>query len=311
MSELRKAVEEYLAIRRCCGFQLKKASRFLRQFADFAEGRGASFITAELAVSWAGQPGAARSRVCAERLSCLRAFARHRQASDPRCEVPASDVFPYRIRRKPPFIYREEEIRQLLCSARRLAGRLGLRPQTFATLYGLLAAAGMRTSEAVSLDRRDVDPERHLIRIRRSKFGKSRLIPVHATTSLALQRYSTLRDRVFPRPEGSSFFLSELGRRPAVGSVQGTFRRLCRQAGLHRPEQDRPPRLHDLRHTFAVRTLLSWYRAGLDVHSRMLLLSTYLGHGDVEATYWYLSAVPELLGLAAQRLHRPEQGGLP
>ena len=302
MSPLRQAVDEYLALRRGLGFSLRLPGAMLRQFATFCEREGAPYITRELALRWAQHPANAQPATWASRLGAVRRFAQFWSASDPRTEVPPLGLLPHRYRRKPPYLYTEDEVRRLIAVARRLPSATGLRPATYATLLGLLAVTGLRISEALALNRVDVDGAEAVLTIRRTKFGKSRLVPVHPSTHRALGRYARRRDRVYPKPTTESFFVSERGARLTEWTVRYTFNRLSRRIGLRGPADRRGPRLHDFRHRLAVNTLLRWYRAGVDVERHLPALSTYLGHGHVGDTYWYLSAVPELLRLAAARL---------
>ena len=302
MSPLRTAVDEYLALRRGLGFSLRGPGALLRQFAAFLEREGASSITRELALRWATQPATTHPAHWATRLSTVRRFAQFWSAADPRTEVPPLGLLPHRYGRKPPYIYTEGEIRRLIAVARQLPSTTGLRPATYATLLGLLAVTGLRISEALALNRADVDGAEAVLTIRRTKFGKSRLVPLHPSTQRALERYARRRDRVYPTPTTESVFVSERGARLTQWTVRHTFNRLSRRIGLRGPADRRGPRLHDFRHRVAVTTLLRWYRAGVDVERHLPALSTYLGHGHVADTYWYLSAVPELLRLAAARL---------
>lgn len=306
MSELRTAVADYLTIRRALGFKLEKASRLLPQFVDFLERAGVSAVTTELALAWAKQPPDAHSNEWGRRMSTVRSFARHLQALDPRTEVPAPDLLPMPARRATPYLYSEADIAALVKAARAL--RAPLRAATFETFIGLLAVTGMRAGEAVRLDRDDLDEADNLLTIRNSKFGKSREVPLHPSTVEALQNYARMRDELFPRPTTTSFFVSTTGTRLTYSCFHLTFLELVRQAGLQPRSASCRPRPHDLRHTFAVHTLLGWYRAGLDVEAQMPLLSTYLGHFHPRHTYWYLSATPELLALAGQRLERVRGG---
>ncbi len=274
----------------------------LRQFAAFLEREGAPYITRELALRWAQHPANAQPATWASRLSTVRRFAQFWSAADPRTEVPPLGLLPHRYGRKPPYIYTEGEIRRLIAGARQLPSATGLRPATYATLLGLLAVTGMRISEALALNRDDVNWSEAVLAVRRTKFGKSRLVPVHPSTQRALRRYTRRRDRVYPKPTTESVFVSERGARLTPWTVRYTFNRLSRRIGLRGPADRRGPRRHDLRHRLAVDTLLRWYRAGVDVERHLPELSTYLGHGHVADTYWYLSAVPELLRLAAARL---------
>ena len=298
---LLEALEEYLALRRALGFILDAPCRALHSFVAYAEHEGAFSITTDLALKWAMQPDCQPAQ-WANRLSMVRRFARYMSALDARTEIPPDGLLPHRFRRKRPYIYTEEEITHLIGAAQNLSSPLGLRAATYSTLLGLLAVTGMRVSEPVALDRDDIDLTRGILIIRRTKFGKSRMLPLHATTVEALRHYHKLRDRVFRNTK--SFFVSERGIRLTVWSVRKTFILLSRQTGLRGPDDSHGPRLHDLRHRFAIETLLSWYRAGIDVERRMPELSAYLGHVHVNDTYWYISAVPELLQLATLRLEQ-------
>lgn len=302
MSPLRQALEEYLAVRRALGFKLREAGRALRLFVEFAEEKGASFITTELALSWAQQPSEADPAYWTSRLGMVRCFARYCSTLDSRTELPPEGLLPHRFRRKPPYLYSDAQILRLIAAAERLPSRTGLRAATYSTLLGLMAVTGMRTSEPISLDRDDVDLDRGVMTIRSTKFGKSRYVPIDSSTQQALEQYQRRRDRLCLDPQTSSFFLSEQGTRVNKLTLEQTFVKLSHEIDLRGPSDRRGPRLHDLRHTFAVRTILDWYRKGLDVESRLPKLATYLGHTHVNDTYWYLSATPELLQWAVRRL---------
>lgn len=303
MNTLREAAQEYVSLRRCLGY---RAGSALLQFVSFMEQRKAPFITCDLAVEWAVLPTKAQPVYWASRLSAVRLFARHRHATDPRTEVPPLGLLPARHQRRQPYLYSEDEIARLMGAAAQLASPTGLRAQTYVTLLGLLGVAGLRISEAIGLDRHDVDLEAGILTIRRTKFGKTRLVPVHRSTTQALRGYGQLRDRVHPSPRTSSFLVAEAGARLVKNTVEDVFVRLSRRVGLRGLEgrHGHGPRLHDLRHRWAVDTLLRWYRAGVDVERHLPELSTYLGHTHVSDTYWYLSAVPELMGLAMALLER-------
>lgn len=307
MSPLRRAVDEYLALRQALGFRLCRPAALLTQFAAFLEQEGAPYITRELALRWAQQPIHAQPAHWATRLGIVRRFAQFWRASDPRTEVPPLGLLPHRYRRTHPYIYTDREIQRLLKVARQLPSATGIRPATYATLLGLLAVTGLRISEALALNQEDVGGPEALLTIRRTKFGKSRLVPLHPSSRRALERYARLRDRIYPRPHTDSFFVSERGHRLTQCTVRWTFNRLSRQIGLRGPADRCGPRLHDFRHRLAVRTLMRWYRAGVDVERHLPELSTYLGHTHVNDTYWYVSAVPALLRLAAARLE--QRGG--
>jgi integrase len=240
----------------------------------------------------------------------VRQFAQHRSATDPRTEIPPQGLLPHRYRRRAPYIYRDEEIQTLIDAAKELPSSSGLRAWTFSTLFGLIAVTGMRMGEPIALNREDVDLSRGDLFIRGAKFGKSRLVPLHPSTQEVLQEYVRRRAAINPRPKTPSFFLCERGNRLTDGMVRWTFVKISHQIGLRGPGDRRGPRLQDLRHTFAVKTIMRWYRAGLDVEQHLPELSTYLGHAHVADTYWYLSATPELLQLVANRCSAPEGGSL-
>jgi integrase len=311
MSPLQSTLDEYLALRRALGHKLCDAERLLRRFVAFADRAGAPYITTELAMAWATQPAAVQPAEWARRLGVARRFAQYCSAIDPRTTIPPPDLLPHRYRRPTPYIYRDEEIARLLDAARQLPSVTGLRPYTYATLFGLYAATGMRCNEALRLDRDDVDLANGILTVHGTKFGKSRHVPLHPSTQRALQRYAVRRDRLCPTPACPSFFLSERGTRLSHWSVRWTFVKLSRQIGLRGAGESRGPRLHDLRHRLAITTLLRWYRRGVDVERHLPALSTYLGHAHITDTYWYLTATPELLRQALRRMERSERGTQP
>jgi len=308
MSALSMALNEYLSVRRALGFKLYQDGLCLAQFVHFAEVERSAFITRDLALHWATQPGHATPAYWASRLTMVRQFARYCSALDARTEIPPVGLLPFRSKRKQPYLYSDQEITRLLHAAEQLPSPRGLRAATCTTVFGLLAVTGMRISEPLALDRDDVDLEQGALTIRESKFGKSRWLPVHSTTRMALQRYSERRDQLFPSVLTTSFFISERATRLTQSAVRATFVKLSHQIGLRGPQDHYGPRLHDFRHRFAVRTLLNWYHAGVDVEQRLPVLAAYLGHAHVNDTYWYLSAIPELLALAVQRLESAPAG---
>lgn len=308
MSTLQTALDEYLAVHRALGVKLRLSGRLLQRFVDFAGRAGADYITAELALAWATQPAAAQPAQWANRLGMVRRFALYCSASDPRTVVPAPDLLPHRYYRPKPYLYRDDEIRRLLDAAWRLPPVDGLRPHTFATLFGLYVATGLRANEPLRLDRDDVDLVNGVLTIRDSKFGKSRYVPVHPSTQRALQRYAERRDRRCHDLATPSFFVSDRGTRLTEWCVRWTFVKLSREIGLRGADDSRGPRLHDLRHRLAITTLLRWYRRGVDVERELPRLSTYLGHAHVTDTYWYLTATPQLLHCALRRVERSKQG---
>lgn len=305
MSSLRDRAEDYLRMRRALGYKLEIAGWHLLGFISHLEEIGASTVTIENAVGWATSAGTDPS-YWAHRLSVVRQFARHLKMLDPACEVPPAQLIPYRAPRAIPFLYEPEEIVALM----RAAGALDppLLAANYQTLIGLLAVTGLRLGEAVRLDRGDLDVRHRLLRIIDSKFGKSREVVLHDSTVLALTTYERLRDRRFPQPRCDAFLVSLRGTRLLKKCVHHMFARLVRTAGLTPRSPRCRPRPHDLRHAFAVRTLLEWYRDGVDVQARLPLLSTYMGHVNPASTYWYLTAAPELLALAADRLESTIEG---
>lgn len=301
---LEQALNDYIRIRRSLGFRLQQQASSLRNFVAFLRAEGASYITTELALRWATQPAKAHPAAWAWRLGRVRRFAIWYSATGPRTEIPPTGFLPHRRRRKSPHIYSDDEIERLLRRTQQLPSRKGLRSRTFTTLFGLLVATGMRVNEVLSLDRADVDFDRGTLHVQRTKFGKSRYVPVHPSTVEALKKYAEARGRLFPTPPTPAFFISERGRRITGATARYTFAKLSQQLGLRVPAEGhgRGPRLHDMRHRFAVRTMIHWYRSGLDVERELPKLATYLGHVHVNESYWYLEAVPELLQLATDRL---------
>lgn len=300
MSDLSSHIDDYLAMRRALGFKLGKEGRLLRDFAVSAEAAGASTVTTDLAVAWAILPQSASPVWAAQRLSMVRGFARYVQAFDPAAQVPPAGLLPARTRRVTPYIYSDAEVAALMAAARML--RNPLRAATFETLIGLLAATGMRGSEAMQLDDSDIDAPAGMLAIRATKFRKSRQLPLHPATLGALAGYQALRDQLCPAPGTGSLLVSTTGARLCQATMQPAFRHLLRQAGIGQRTVRPRPTIHGLRHSFAVKTLIGWYHDGQDVQARMPALSTYLGHVAPAATYWYLTGTPELLALAAARL---------
>lgn len=305
MNTLREAVEDYLAMRRGLGFKLHRDGKRLLDFVSFLEERGATSITTSLALEWAQQPSPAQPATWGQRLSYVRGFARYRSAMDPQTEIPSSRLLPYCPGRARPYLYTDQEIEHLLNAALKLPPADGLRRWIYHALLGLLAVSGLRISEAIGLKLEDVDLGEGLLTVRGAKLGKSRLVPLHVSTRQVLANYKLRRDDFLAGRPASYFFISQRGNHLDTGDVHRTFYLLSRQTGLRDPDSSSGPRLHDFRHRFAVETMLRWYRAGEDVERRLPVLSTYLGHVHVSDTYWYLTACPELMGLAVKRLeHR-------
>jgi integrase len=302
MKPLRQAIDDYIRLRRSLGFKLRDRADDLRNFAVFMEQKAAPYVTTELAMEWATQSADHQPSGWAQRLGFVRVFARHWHATDPRTEIPPAGLLPFRPRRARPYLYSEREIQKLLAAALKLSPSQGLRPRTYYCLFGLLAVAGLRIGEALKLEQPDVDLGEGILTIRQTKFGKTRLVPLHTSTRDVMADYARRRDRFQRNPSSPCFFLNDHGRWLDGSAVRRTFYDLSRQIGLRGPEDHKGPRLHDFRHRFAVRTLVEWYRSNEDIERRLPVLSTFLGHGHVADTYWYLSVEPELMGLATRRL---------
>jgi integrase/recombinase XerD len=304
MSSNTDAVEDYLALRRGLGFKLRSAGLALLDFAAFLDHERAPHITNELALRWAMLPQQCQPALWAARLRYVRGFARHRRATDPRNEIPPDTLLPFRPQRARPYLYSDPEIQRLLAAATALPPLNGLRGATYHCLFGLLTVTGLRISEAIALEPRDVDLQHGVLTIRGAKFGKSRLVPLHLSSQRVLARYARRRDRHLGAKIPPRFLVNDQGRSLESSNVRRVFYKLSRQIGLRGLTDTHGPRLHDFRHRFAVRTLIRWYRSGQDAERCMPVLSTYLGHAHIGDTYWYLSAHPQLMGLAKRRLER-------
>lgn len=304
MSTMRHAAADYIALRRAMGFKLEKPGRLVLQFADHLDRLETRQLTIEAALAWARQPAHADPNWWAYRLSAVRGFAAYLHPRLPGIQVPPADLLPLRTKRATPYLYSAEDVVALMTAARRL--RTPLVAATYETLIGLLAVTGLRVGEAINLDRADIDMTAGMLTVVNGKFGKTRQIPLHPSSIERLRAYAGRRDALLPTPKATMFFLSTAGTRLSDCRVESTWRDLVRAAGLQRRSARCRPRLHDLRHSFAVNTVLDWYRDGENVQARMPLLSTYLGHVDPSATYWYLSTAPELMALACARLERKQ-----
>jgi integrase/recombinase XerD len=300
MSWLRQALADYLTMRRALGFKLEQHQRLLARFIGYLEDRQSAAITVKDAVGWVSLPPGASDSWLGIRMNAVRGFAAYLHTIDPDNQVPPAGLLPFRTGRAVPYLYSAADLDALVTAAENL--RCALRTLTYQTLIGLLATTGMRVGEAVRLDDDDFDTASGLLAVRESKLGKSRLIPLHPTAVSALRDYQHLRDRLHPPPHTPAIFMSLAGTRLLYSSVWHTFAKLVHLAGLQPRSAACRPRIHDLRHTFAVATLIDWYQDGGPVQPRLPLLSTYLGHTAPANTYWYLQAAPELLALAGQRL---------
>jgi integrase/recombinase XerD len=300
MSALECALEDYLKLRRSLGHELAEAAWLLPDLVVYLDARGSHTVTIEAALAWAQQAETGRGTTMGpRRMTAARGFARYLAGFDADTEVPPLGLMPHRQRWRRPFIYSPADIEAVMAQARSSIVS-PLRAATYDTLIGLLAASGLRIGEAIKLDHSDVDWTGGVLLIRESKFGKSRLVPLQTSSMLALKSYAQLRDELAPHPKEPSFFVSLTRTRLLYAVVSHTFRQLIDNAGIG-VGAPCAPRLHDLRHTFAVRTLLGWYRLDENVQAKIPSLSTYLGHREPSSTYWYLSAAPELLALAAAR----------
>ncbi len=302
MSTLNDHAREYLRARRALGVKLERAGRLLPQLVAFLETAGASTITRELAISWAKLPAGAHPQHWAARLSIARGFAAYLQTIDPTTEIPPAGVFAVRYQRQTPYLWSRQDIHRLLAAASEL--RPPMKAAAYEALLGLLAVTGMRLGEALALEPSDVDLDNGLITIRveTAKLERARLVPLHPTTVQALERYARTRVLLCPVPRSQTFFLSSVGTRLDRSAVAKTLRTLTTTLGLRTDTVH--PTAHQLRHSFAVSTLIDWQRRGVQIDERIAVLSTYLGHVGPAESYWYLTATPELMDSAAQRLER-------
>ncbi|MCK7497119.1 MAG: tyrosine-type recombinase/integrase [Comamonadaceae bacterium] len=301
-------LNDYLVMRRSLGFKLHTDGTGLLSFVAFMEQAQADYISRDLALAWATQPTSAQPIWWAHRLSYVRGFARYCSAIDGRTEPLPLGLLPFPHQRPSPYFFSDDDIERLLQGARQLSAKDGLANHTFYCLLGLLSVSGLRICEALGLTLDDVDLNEGILTIRSSKFGKSRLVPLHETTVNILTDYRERREQFLGRRQVPYWFVNTQGMRLGYDCVLGVFHRLAQNAELSSQPGRSRPRLHDLRHRFAMLTVLHWYRDGQDVERRLPVLSSFLGHVEVSDTYWYLSACPELLGAAMERLeHHWEQ----
>jgi integrase len=305
MTALEQHATDYLRIRRALGFKLERAEKLLGQYLVYLDTVGQERVSVENALDWARLPAARDGNWWAQRLSVVRCFATYLHALDPAHEIPPADVLVRRTRRAVPYLYTEQEIWGLMTATDQLYSQL--RRATYRTLIGLLAVTGMRVGEAIRLDRADLDAAAGVLTVRNSKFGKSRELPLHPTTVTALREYLRIRGGHRHADVSDALLISQAGTRLIYCNVHTTFRQLRADAGLTARSAACRPRVHDLRHRFAVQTLLDWYRDGIDVPPRLPLLSTYMGHTHPRHTFWYLQAAPELMAIAGQRLEDAQE----
>ena len=306
MSTLRKAICDYIDMRRNLGFKLSETGAGLLDFASFMEQRDASFITVELALAWAKLPINVQPAHWAKRLGFVRQFAKHHKASDPRTQIPPAGLLPFQPKRVKPYLYTDDEICKLLQAALDMPyayKRCALQPWIYHCLFGLLAVSGIRVGEARNLKVQDVDTAGALLTIRSAKFGRQRLIPLHSSTCQVMIDYIARRQRHWQSRSVSPYlFVSGRGNRIDQSDITRMFHKLSRQIGLRGETDSRGPRLHDLRHLFATSTLVNWYRCDQDPNRLLPILSTWLGHVKVSDTQWYLEASPTLMCEAMRRL---------
>jgi integrase len=311
MTPLTVRLEHYLAIRRSLGYNLSFTERVLRRFTAFGDREGADHITVDLFLRWKKHYGSANNNTWATRLSMVRVFANWLQGFDLRTEIPPPGLISGKPRRTRPFIYTDDQIAEIVTEAARLPSSYGLRGWTCSTLFGLIAVTGLRVSEALGLNDEDVDLDQAALAVKHGKNGKSRTIPISECAAERLRAYRAERNRILGASP-AAFFLLEGSERPTDCAARYNFALVCQRIGLRERQafnkHGRGPRIHDLRHTFAVRTIMDWYRRGRDPDREMLKLSTYLGHSKPELTYWYIEAIPELLQLACERVERSLSG---
>jgi integrase/recombinase XerD len=296
-----QGLADYLVMRRTLGFKLEHDGRYLAQFVAALHAQGQDTITIDNALAWVSSPpiGAGEATL-ANRMTMVRGFASYMHTLDPATQVPPAGLLPAGQHRAVPYLYSDADLVGLLAAARALPSRTAA--LTVPTLLGLLAVTGLRVGEALALDRGDLDLDQAVLTVRAGKHGTPRLVPLHPTTVATLVAYLNQRDQLCPNPSTYALFLSAAGTRKRYSCLRTTFARLLRRAGIQPRSARCRPRIHDLRHTLAVKTLVGWYRDGGDVVARLPLLSTFLGHVEPAYTYWYLHAAPELLAEAAHRL---------
>lgn len=300
MHNLTKHLANYLALRRSLGYKLEQDERLLRSFTTYLEEKSEPTITAAIAMEWALFPKNVRPSHWSKRLSVVRLFAQYLITFVPETEVPDKSLLYAKTQRTEPYLYTDKQVKQILDACLKEKSK-GLRHLTYYTLFGLLVVTGCRIREIVNLTVNNVNLETGIITIRGSKFGKSRNLPIGPSTNDKLIAYSSRRD-AFPRQPGiDNYFLSEQGRPLTVNGVETFYVRLSKKIGLRHKTDSFGPRIHDFRHSYAIKTIIKWYRSNADVHQLMPLLATYLGHKKPSDTYWYLTNVPELMALAAER----------
>jgi integrase len=305
-NRMQRRAQQYLDERRRLGYALGIAGTSLMAFARFADSVGHKGpLTLQLIVDWAkGQATRATPITWARRLEIIRPFAKFCARDEPETAIPSVDMFGPAHRRLTPHIYSDEEISDLLAAAEKLPPAGTLRSATYRTLFGLIAATGLRLSEALKLLCSDFDIAQNRLTIRETKFRKSRHVHLHPTVTAELVRYGKMRDRITGRAPAKHFFVTRFGTGLAKGTVEGVFKQLRAELGWVARGGHAAPRIHDLRHTFICKRVGLWQRDGTDIDHAMIALSTYVGHAEVSHTYWYLTAVPDLMAVAAKNFEQ-------
>ncbi len=308
MKSLARAVDDYLTLRRRLGFKLREYGDCLHEFVRFLKKNGVPRVTSKLAVEYATQRQDEKPVSWSRRLTIIRGFARYRFGADPTTEVPPIGLLRFRSQRAKPYLYSEDEIHRLLEAALTMKTQYQLQRHTYYCLFGLLIVTGLRLGEAIRLAPRDVDLSAGVLTVRGAKFGKSRLVPLHPSTRAVLRDYAKRRDQFLAGRPIPYFLMTGRGKRLEKPFLSKIFRNLSRQVGIRKLGVRHGPRLHDFRHRFAIETLLRWYQSGENIGRRMPVLSTYLGHGSVSGTYWYLSSTPELIAAASKLIESRWKG---
>lgn len=308
MKSIEQGLTEYIAMKRAMGFSFQDHERHLKDFCSFLKAKNKKFIAVEIAKEWALGEDKKPTWWHSKKLSQLRSFALYWKTMEPKTELWPEGIWPIRYQRKNPYIYRDEEIQLLLRSCRILKPEESIRPLTFEMLFGLIASCGLRLSEAVNLKKVDVDLQNGLISVKKTKFYKPRIVPLHRTTLQKMAEYAKARDNfcnqyLSGHNPSEMFFISNDDRVITTGVAEWTFNKVALSCGV-RSESRRGPRLHDLRHTFVVRSLEDWYRQGKNIEILLPILSTYVGHVQPSSTYWYISSTPELMGMASEKLDK-------
>lgn len=308
MSSIYQGLTEYVDMKRAMGFSFQYQEAHLKSFGIFLKEKNKKYVTKELATEWALGADKKPTWWHAKKLSELRAFAVYWKTMEPKTELWPEKLWPMRYQRKNPYIYSDEQIRLIMKSCRNLNPQDSLRPLTFETLFGLIASCGLRLSEAIGLKKADVDLKNGVLSVQKTKFYKPRIVPLHETTLQMMVRYAEARDNfcrdfLSGHQQCEMFFISNDDKAITTGVAEWTFDKIALSCGV-RTEPRRGPRLHDLRHTFVVRSLEDWYRQGKDIEVLLPILSTYLGHVQPSSTYWYISITPELMGLASEKLDK-------